>query len=119
MGEPEEEGEEAAEPPAKVAKVNSKGKGKGKGKKSEKGYPERSPLHDEALYGTVVVWKGRYGFIQPNDTIDHPMAEKHGGKLFFALDDVEDELEGVGTVVEYMLYEDSRGPGAQNVKPSA
>merc|ERR1711879_312705 len=121
------EEEETPEPPLKKAKGCSKGgdkgskggdksKGKGKGKDTYVA-PERTPLHDEPLVGTVVEWKGKFGWIEPNDTIDHPLAEKHQGRIYFGHSDVEDEIEGVGAVVSYMLYSDNRGLGGSNVKP--
>lgn len=104
----------AAEPPAKKGK-GAAGKSSGKGGKDA---GEREPLHDEPLIGTVTQWKGKFGWITPNDTIDHPLSAKHKGDIFLAQEDVEAEIEGVGAVVSFMLYADNRGLGAANVNPA-
>jgi cold shock CspA family protein len=96
-----------SEPPAK--------KGKSAGKK---GPGKREMLHDEPLIGTIIQWKGKFGWITPNDTIDHPLASKNRGDLYVAQEDVEEEIEGEGAVVQFMLYGDDRGLGAANVKPA-
>jgi len=100
----------------------SKGKSKeGKGGKSDKPWIDkegkREMLHDEPLIGTIVDWKGKWGWLKPNDTIDHPLAKKHHGDLYLKQEDVEAEIEGVGAVVQFMLYEDGQGLGACNVMP--
>lgn len=95
-----------------------KGKGKGKKKGKDKGPGVREMIHDEPLTGSVIDWKGAFGWIKPNDTIDHPLAQKHHGDLYFTQDDVEDEIEGVGAEVQFMLYQDRKGLGACSVKPA-
>jgi hypothetical protein len=102
-----------------------KGKGKegmgkdGKGKNGKgKGASARQVIHDTPLLGTIVQWRGKFGWVKPNDTIDHPLANKHQGDLFCAAQDVEAEIEGVGATVQFMLYQDERGLGAQNVMPA-
>jgi hypothetical protein len=136
--EPVEEEEEAAaaeeeqdleEPPLKKfkgdgkafgkdAKGKAKGKGKGKGKGKDKDPGPREIIHEEPLFGTVVEWKGKFGWIKPNDTIEHPLAQKHRGDLFLLQEDVEAEIDGVGANVQFMLYQDNKGLGACNVQPA-
>lgn len=88
------------------------GKG-GAGKGSEK----REIIYNKPLRGTVVLWKGKFGWVQPHDTIDHPAAKAHKGNIFMGAEDVEQEIAGVGATVRFMLYEDGRGLGAANVRP--
>jgi len=94
------------------------GKG-GKGNKPGGGWQDREGkremVHDEPLLGTIVDWKGKWGWLKPHDTIDHPLAKKHHGDLYLKQEDVETEIEGVGAVVQFMLYEDKQGLGAANV----
>lgn len=92
--------------------------GKGGGGKGGADTGKREILHDEPLMGTIVDWRGKFGWVKPHDTIEHPMAHKHKGDLFLAQEDVEAEIEGVGSVVQFMLYGDSRGLGAANVTPA-
>jgi len=101
------------------AQQGGKGNGKsakGKGKKG--GKSPREVLHDEPLLGEIIEWKGKYGWITPHDTIDHPLAGKHRGDLIVFQEDVEEEIEGVGTTVQFMLFGDARSLGAQNVRPA-
>lgn len=95
------------------------GKGGKKGGKSGKyGEGKRELLHDEPLLGVIVEWKGTWGWLKPNDTIDHPLADKHQGDLYIKQEDVEEEIEGIGAVVQYMLYQDKKGLGACEVRPA-
>lgn len=89
-----------------------KSKGKGKGNEG------RTIIHNEPLLGVIVQWKGKFGWVKPNDTIDHPNASAHQGDLYLGMDDVEEEIDGEGALVQFMLYEDERGLGASNVKPA-
>jgi len=92
----------------------SKGKGKGAPSSEEAGkQPPRDMIYNKPLIGTISKWKGKFGWIKPNDTIDHPKAT---GNLFLHQTDVETEINGVGSRVRFMLYEDSRGLGAANVR---
>jgi len=89
---------------------------KGQGKSKSQG--KREVLHDEPLLGTIIEWKGKFGWVKPNDTIMHPLASKHQGDLYLSQEDVEEEIEGVGSVVQFILYGDSRGLGASCVRPA-
>jgi len=97
-------------------KSGRKGKGKGKGKGKDAG--PREILHEEPLIGTIASWKGKFGWITPHDTIEHPMADAHQGDLFCVADDIEEEIEGEGAEVQFILYGDRKGLGAQNVRPA-
>jgi len=96
----------------KVADAKGAAKGGGKGGK------QRNIIWDKPLIGTITQWKGKFGWVKPKDTIDHPLASKHQGDLFLGQMDVEAEIEGVGSRVRFMLYEDSHGLGAANVRPA-
>mmetsp|Transcript_95435 Transcript_95435/g.165744 ORF Transcript_95435/g.165744 Transcript_95435/m.165744 type:complete len:244 (-) Transcript_95435:88-819(-) len=100
------EASKEAEPPAKKAKTDG-GKGAGAG--------ARQVIHDERIMGTITAWKGTFGWVKPEAEIDHPKASAKGD-VYLALEDVEEELEGVGAAVSFMLYEDKRGLGACEVR---
>jgi hypothetical protein len=89
-------------------------KGAGKQQKNAK----RETLHEEFLLGTISDWKGSFGWVTPDDTIEHPMADRHQGDLYLAQTDVEEEIDGVGAKVQYILYADRRGLGAEQVRPA-
>jgi len=101
-----------ADAKGKVADAKGAAKGGGKGGK------QRNIIWDKPLIGTITQWRGKFGWVKPKDTIDHPLASKHQGDLFLGQTDVEAEIEGVGSKVKFMLYEDSHGLGAANVKPA-
>lgn len=83
-----------------------------------KGSTERKLIHNAPLKGTVIQWRGKFGWVKPNDTIDHPMANKHQGDLFMGHQDVEQEISGVGAKVRFYLYESDKGLCVGNVKPA-
>lgn len=100
-----------------------KGKGKkGDGKKGDgkKGVGHKLPrtrISEEKFTGTVKAWKGKFGFIQPAEEIEHELASKHGGALFFGLGDMDGDLTEIaeGANVEFHIWEDSTGLGADEV----
>lgn len=98
------------------------GKKAGNQKKKKEG-PTGPDLPREAvnggatMTGKVLRIKGKFGFIKANDAIDHPDAAKHKGDIYFSMKDVE---EGVklerDNEVEFTLYSDADGLGAQDIK---
>jgi hypothetical protein len=98
-------------------KAPAAGMGKQSAQKSSKGGP-RELFHPKPLRGKVKEWRGTNGWIKPNDTIEHPSMQRTRGDLFFAQEDVEQEIEGLGATVRFMLYEDARGLLAANVRPA-
>merc|ERR1712187_7537 len=97
-------------------KGKAKGKGKGKGKRKPGHLLERTTLEGDILSGTVLEWKGKYGWIEPTDPVDHPKAEKHKGRIWVSKDDIG-ELEELteGAEVTFQLWEDVSGIGAADV----
>ena len=79
---------------------------------------EKEILHQKPLLGTVNSWRGKFGFITPDDTIEHPMANRHSGDLYFDQTDVQREIKGVGARVRFVLYSDRKGLGAMKVRPA-
>jgi len=101
------------EPNAKKAR---KGEGKG-GQPKDKG-PDlpRERISEELYYGEVVVLKRTMGFIKPDMEIDHPAAGEHKGEIYVHMKDVSgDEPLEKGSRVQFYVYEDNRGLGAENV----
>lgn len=74
----------------------------------------RTRLSAEPFSGHVVEWKGKMGWIQPDEEIEHPKANEHKGHLYLHQKDV---LEGmaleVGKQVCFHIYEDESGLGAE------
>merc|ERR1712014_427405 len=67
------------------------------------------------MRGQVIEWKGKYGWIQPENSIQHPKAAKHQGKVFVSVSDLLDvqSLEP-GSFCEFYLFEDDAGLGAED-----
>jgi len=95
-------------------KASGKGKGKGKGKTQGHTLP-RTRLSAAKFQGTVSMWKGKYGWITPGEEIAHEKAKMHQG-LFVGVNDLQGaaSLE-VGAPVEFHIFEDSSGLGAEEV----
>ncbi|CAK0829706.1 unnamed protein product [Prorocentrum cordatum] len=101
----------------------SKGKGDkgkdgkdGKGKRGKGHLLPRTRISAEKFQGTVSAWKGKFGWITPAEEIEHEKAKLHKGGLFVSMDD----LEGVtklteGATVEFHIWEDATGLGAEEV----
>jgi len=92
-------------------------KGKGKGKNAGKGHLlPRTRVSAEKFTGTVSAWKGKYGWITPAEEISHEKAGNHKGGVFVSKDDLIDAEElAVGATVEFHIWEDSSGLGAEEV----
>merc|ERR1719272_988469 len=95
------------------------GKGKGKSKEGGKGHLlPRTRISEAPFSGTITAFKGKYGWIEPAESIEHPKANLHKGGLFFSSSDLAlgEPLEP-GTIVEYHIWEDDTGLGAEEVTP--
>lgn len=89
-------------------------KGMGKGTGGHK--LPRTRISVEKFTGTVSAWKGKYGWITPAEEISHEMASKHNGGLFCSINDVEGgEALTEGATVEFHIWEDATGLGAEDV----
>jgi len=102
----------------KGGKDQGKGKGKSKRKEGGKGHLlPKTRLSAEKFTGTVSAWKGKYGWIQPAEEIEHEKAKMHQGGLFVGLNDLEGGLTEltVGATVEFHVCEDDSGLGAEEV----
>jgi len=96
-------------------KGKDKGKGKGKGK-ANMGPKVREPVSETAIFGKVVDWKGKYGWIEPLEAVEHPMATKNKGKIFLHTKDWANSgtQPTVGQDCQFTLYSDHSGLGAEN-----
>lgn len=96
-----------------------KGKGKGSSHKGKGHLLPRTRISEAPFSGAVVELKGKYGWIECAEPIEHEKATKHGGRLFFSVDDIVggDSMLEVGTTVEFHIWEDVSGLGADEVTP--
>lgn len=77
---------------------------------------EREQVTFEPSSGTVIAWRGKFGWIQPSTPIDHPEAKKRGGKIYVAQEDLTDGSGKLarGTTVRFCVYSDNSGLGAMD-----
>jgi hypothetical protein len=64
--------------------------------------------------GSLIEWKGNYGWVQPFYPVNHPDAADRDGRLYLAQDDIDDELGPPGSIVNFVVYFDGTGLGAMN-----
>eukprot|EP00448_Togula_jolla_P002515 CAMPEP_0170605190 /NCGR_PEP_ID=MMETSP0224-20130122/19845_1 /TAXON_ID=285029 /ORGANISM="Togula jolla, Strain CCCM 725" /LENGTH=145 /DNA_ID=CAMNT_0010930185 /DNA_START=68 /DNA_END=505 /DNA_ORIENTATION=- len=96
---------------------DGKGKGKGKGKRGPSG-PNlpRQRVTELPMTGEVVEWKGKYGWIQPSEPIEHPMAQNREGRLYVSMSDLQGLTElQPGALVQFHVFSDPSGLGAEEV----
>jgi len=98
-------------------------KGKGKGQRERDNGPSgpdlpRSRITDTPITGEVVAWSRRIGWIKALEPVEHPDAEKRGGKIYCHVQDLvgAEKLEKGGTV-QFHLFQDESGLGAEEVTP--
>jgi len=104
---------------------SGKGGGKTYGGKALDGRPKgpsgphlpRRRVVDSTVYGEVAEWKLKYGWIMPSETVDHPMARKHGGKIYVAEKDLKNATSLTeGQTCAFYIYTDASGSlGAEEV----
>lgn len=116
---------------AAVARAKGYGQAKGsfKGGKGDKGVgkgfgkPAAEPGHrvqvTQRVTGTLTEWKGKMGWIKPNQQVSHPEASMHKGRIYCGQEDIEAEIDGPGATVSFMVYADGTGLGAMHVRPAA
>ena len=72
----------------------------------------RVRLSQNRLMGTVLSWKGRFGWIRSDKKINHEEAVKHGGRVYVHISDVEGRLElQENARVSFFAYSDGDGLG--------
>lgn len=89
-------------------------KGKGKGKRPRGPNLPRTRVSEEPVIGTVLEWKGKYGWLKPHDRIDHPSAANRENKVWISQNDLIGLTELVaGTKCQFIVYSDASGLGAE------
>uniref|UniRef100_A0A7S2KJ16 K Homology domain-containing protein n=1 Tax=Zooxanthella nutricula TaxID=1333877 RepID=A0A7S2KJ16_9DINO len=74
----------------------------------------RSRIRTEPVCGEVLCWKGHFGWIQPDEEIDHPQAAEHQGHIYVHQKDlVQGGSLKAGQRVMFHVYSDFAGLGAE------
>lgn len=90
--------------------------GKGSGKKIRPKAAARKRISQARITGQVREWRGMWGWIRPLQKIEHPQAKKNKGDIFVHKNDLQVPGElGVGTRVDFLVYSDEKGLGAECV----
>ncbi|CAJ1434575.1 unnamed protein product, partial [Effrenium voratum] len=77
----------------------------------------RTRVSENRFTGTVLSWKGRFGWIRPEKRINHEEAAKHGGRVYVHISDVEGRQElSENSRVSFLAYGDGDGLGAEQVR---
>lgn len=81
----------------------------------------RKSIGEQRLTGLIKEWKGHMGWISPLSKVAHPLANRHWGLIYISNEDYEKaggEEAGLkeGKIVDFMVYEDSDGLGAEDIK---
>eukprot|EP00746_Dinoflagellata_sp_MGD_P161911 gnl/MRDRNA2_/MRDRNA2_89241_c0_seq1.p1 gnl/MRDRNA2_/MRDRNA2_89241_c0~~gnl/MRDRNA2_/MRDRNA2_89241_c0_seq1.p1 ORF type:complete len:383 (+),score=99.10 gnl/MRDRNA2_/MRDRNA2_89241_c0_seq1:120-1268(+) len=105
-------------------KAGGKGGKGGKGAKGTKGakgakvQKPRKRVTNERITGEVLEWKGKFGWVSAHESIDHPEAAKHDGKIYVSMKDIKGGKKelSVGETVEFFCYADGNGLGAEQIK---
>lgn len=107
--------------PSWKARCNSCGwdplmmKGFGKGKKRQEGPSlSRTKVSEDRVTGTVLEWKGSFGWIKLTEPVEHPAASKHEGKVYIHKQDIVGPTAlAPGATVHFVLFSDTAGLGAE------
>ncbi|CAK0883463.1 unnamed protein product, partial [Prorocentrum cordatum] len=80
----------------------------------------RERVSELRLTGSVLEWRGHFGWIEPDGWIDHPEAARHGRRVYVSAKDVGAGTELYGGVrVSFLAYADGNGVGAEDVQLEA
>lgn len=70
--------------------------------------------------GEVLMVLGHYGWIASQCMIDHPDVDKHDGRIYFHRGDIAGGADlAEGDAVDFFLYEDEQGLGAEDIRVRA
>eukprot|EP00927_Polykrikos_kofoidii_P042913 TRINITY_DN36969_c0_g1_i2.p2 TRINITY_DN36969_c0_g1~~TRINITY_DN36969_c0_g1_i2.p2 ORF type:complete len:168 (+),score=31.86 TRINITY_DN36969_c0_g1_i2:109-612(+) len=92
-------------------------KGKGKGPRMVGGpHLPRNRILASTVYGEVIEWLGKYGWVKPMEPVDHPLAHKHNGRIYVSNKDLTNATAlQQGQLVAFYVYADASGLGAEDV----
>ena len=85
-------------------KAHEDAKGHGKGKHGSFGDKERTVVARIPRLGTVVKWRGTYGWIEADKAVDHPESARNNGRIFLHIKDFEGEAVKEGIRVTWLCF---------------
>jgi len=76
----------------------------------------RERISQAPVTGEILYWMGKFGWIKPHVPIEHEKAGgKNKGKVFVSMKDVTGEQPPQGATVQFQVYVDASGLGAEEV----
>eukprot|EP00434_Breviolum_minutum_P018912 symbB.v1.2.016678.t1/scaffold1275.1/size127301/6 len=66
--------------------------------------------------GSVLQWKRKFGWIEPDESLDHPEAFKNNWRIYVNVLDVSSGVLYSGARVSFFVYSDGKGLGAEDVQ---
>lgn len=110
-------GEEAKAAPAEDKPEEKTEENKADTTKIDEEQLERKRVGEGRLSGLITEVKGHMAWIQPLSKILHPQAKRHWGLVYLAQKDIaETKNLKEGGIVDFLVYEDSDGLGAEDCK---
>ena len=76
------------------------------------GFWMRELLTDERVEGTIVKWKGNMAWVKPFE----PINDVGRPYIYMSARDIEEELDDSDPTISFVIYKDSNGFGAQEVR---
>lgn len=90
-----------------------------KAKKEKKpGGPDlpRERVSTSPITGVVEIWRGKFGWVKPEEKVEHEKANKNKGQIYVHSKDVAGEAKiEKGMTLQFQVYVDSSGLGAEEV----
>mmetsp|Transcript_39822 Transcript_39822/g.86923 ORF Transcript_39822/g.86923 Transcript_39822/m.86923 type:complete len:216 (-) Transcript_39822:55-702(-) len=80
---------------------------------------QRERVTAQRVTGTLIEWKGKFGWIKPNEKVKHPLASSHQGKIYVSERDLEGGEIALKGPVSFFVYADASGLGALHCRPAA
>jgi len=81
---------------------------------------ERERVRKKRINGRISEWKGTFGWIIPEQQVQHEKAPMNQGRIYVKADDISHEngeaWKGEGQRVSFLVYADNRGLGAEECR---
>lgn len=79
--------------------------------------PRERVTAEEPVSGEVVEWRGTFGWVKPDTTVEHGSAARRDGRIYAHKQDFQSGVQQfeAGTKIRFHVYADSSGLGAEEI----